>query len=272
MPNRIVPLAVAGALALLSGGIASPAMADAPCHTVSVTATADHLLHLPTHIAAGATRFRVSGASSEDNIQLARPKGSAGAQQLADDGNLLNTKGDASGIERDFTAVGGSSVGTSFWVRLHPGTYYAIDTDAEVATAASVVTIHVRGDAAAGRMPRATTTIAAIHDMDWAPRPTHIPSNGVLRFVNASTDYHFVELARLTSDHTTLAQLKAALASDDESIADGTYYDTGVLSPGLQQESTYNLPKGLYGLLCWWPDENGVPHALMGMVRLIRVG
>jgi hypothetical protein len=97
----------------------------------------------------------------------------------------------------------------------------------------------------------------------------------VLAFLNESTDYHFVQLQQVKSG-TTLAQVKAALRSNDQvgppPFALSGSYETGVVSPGHSQLSTYKLPKGLYALLCFWPDEHGVPHALMGMVRLIRVG
>jgi hypothetical protein len=271
MPIRIAPLAVAGALALTMIG-ASPAFAESPHHDVVVTATADHHLHLRTHLSAGVVEFHVRGSSGE-SLQLARPKHGAGAQQLVADGNLLNTKGDASALEHDFLAVGGVSTGHTLWVRLRPGTYYAIDTSSPTGSLDQVVTLHVRGYDPSERMARASATITAIHEMTWAKHPSWIPSHGVLRFVNASSDYHFVELAKLTRASTTLAQLKQGLQQQDRSLFDQSgLYDTGVLSPGMQQESTYRLPRGTYALLCWWPGTGGMPHALMGMVRIIHVG
>jgi hypothetical protein len=49
--------------------------------------------------------------------------------------------------------------------------------------------------------------------------------------------------------------------------------DSGVLSPGRVATFKYNLPKGNYALMCFWPDAEmgGTPHAFMGMLRGITV-
>ena len=49
--------------------------------------------------------------------------------------------------------------------------------------------------------------------------------------------------------------------------------DSGVVSPGHSATFKYNLPKGNYVLLCFWPDASmgGMPHAFMGMHRPITL-
>jgi hypothetical protein len=53
----------------------------------------------------------------------------------------------------------------------------------------------------------------------------------------------------------------------------GIGMDSGVLSPGHSATFKYNLPKGDYVMLCFWPDASmgGMPHAFMGMTRGITL-
>ena len=47
---------------------------------------------------------------------------------------------------------------------------------------------------------------------------------------------------------------------------------TLVLSPGHTVYWKHRLPAGKYVEACWWPsDEDGTPHALMGMWALTRL-
>ena len=49
--------------------------------------------------------------------------------------------------------------------------------------------------------------------------------------------------------------------------------DTGVVSPRHTFLWTYDLPKGKYLAQCFWPSKiDGTPHALMGMLKLLRLG
>lgn len=46
----------------------------------------------------------------------------------------------------------------------------------------------------------------------------------------------------------------------------------GVLSPGKHADITYNLPAGTYVLLCFVADDqSGIPHALMGMHKVVTL-
>jgi hypothetical protein len=252
---------------------AAPANAST-CATVQVDITSSGAVHMAHHIPAGYLKLDVDGPGGH-TLQLARPKHGASVGRLIADNTALSTTGKANGIERDFVAVGGSETGTDLWVRLPHGTYYAFDQAATTLTRSKVAVVHVGGSYVVADRPHVAAVITAVGEMSWAKRPKHIPSHGVMAFLNESSDYHFVDLQQI-KEGTTLAKVKAALASPNQQgapdFALGGSYSTGALSPSHTQLSTYKLPKGLYALLCFWPDENGVPHALMGMVRLIRVG
>jgi hypothetical protein len=49
--------------------------------------------------------------------------------------------------------------------------------------------------------------------------------------------------------------------------------ETGTLSPGRSMTVDYDLPAGQYVVLCFFPDPEmgGMPHALMGMLRMITL-
>jgi hypothetical protein len=47
---------------------------------------------------------------------------------------------------------------------------------------------------------------------------------------------------------------------------------TGVISPGRSQIVAVHLPPGKYLLACFWPDDRtGMPHAMMGMWKLVTL-
>jgi hypothetical protein len=267
-----VVLATTAALGL-SVATAGAANASTGSSTLHVTVSSTGTVSTAHHVHAGLVRFDLEGAAGQ-SVQIAKPKHGASVQTLLDDGMALNTKGDASGVERDFVALGGASVasGSDFWQVLHAGTYYLVDTAAQSLTASDVAVLHVTGTTSTRAVPESPNEIHAIKDMVWASHPASIRHEGLLRFDNDSTDYHFAELIQLKPGVTRAQILQVLQSNGDPSTIlqpNGADYSTGVLSPGTSQLSTYDLPKGHYGLLCFWPDENGVPHAVMGMVRTI---
>lgn len=277
MMRRSIPALVVSAAAVIGLVLGTAAPADAhphPSSTVHANITANGDLHIRHAIPAGFLKFDVDGAAGHA-LQLVQPKQHASPARVVDDLKALNATGKGTRFEHDFTAIGGSSTETDLWVRLHHGTYYAFDSSSPKITAKQIVVLHVGGGTVVAHRPHVGAVITAVGEMSWAKRPTHIPARGVLAFLNEATDYHFIVLQQLKRG-TTLAELKKALASTDQSkqpdfVLAGSY-STGILSPSHAQLSTYKLPKGLYALMCFWPDEHGVPHAVMGMVRLIRVG
>lgn len=272
--RRSIPtlmLSAAAAIGLLFAGAAPADASPSGCSTVQVDIASSGAIHMHHSLPAGYLEFDVDGAGGH-TLQLVRSKHHASVDQLVTDSNAFSSTGKATGLERDFTAVGGSLTQTDLWVRLPRGTYYAVDTQPTTLTKDHVVVLHVGGAWAVADRPHVGAAIAAVGDMQWAKSPKRIPSHGVMAFFNESTDYHFIVLLQVKPD-TTLAEVKAALMSPGQpSFALAGNYSTGVLSPGRSQLSTYSLPKGKYVLACFWPDEHGVPHAAMGMLRFIRVG
>lgn len=268
--RRSLSLLIASAAAVAMTVGAAGAADTSPRSTIQVDVSSTGHVRIAHSLPSGFLKLDVDGAAGQ-NIQIVRPRHGASVADLVRDGNAVNT-GDASGLERDFTAIGGSETGTDLFVHLSPGTYYLGSTAVPTLTAKLVTVVKVCGDRVAAKAPRITGHVTAVGEMSWAKRPRTIRHEGTLKFVNASSEWHFAELLQLKPG-VTYAQLKDVIENngDPSTISSPTaaVYDTGVISPHHAQLSTYDLPKGHYALVCWWPDANGVPHAVMGMFRLI---
>lgn len=274
MRSRLIAVLAATAALGLSVATVSAANATTASSTLHVTVSTAGTVSAPHHVHAGLVRFDLEGAAGHA-LQLARPKHGASAKTLVADLLLVETKGDPTSIERDFTALGGASVspGSDFWQVLHAGTYYLIDVADQNPSVSDVGVLHVSGHTDTRAVPRSPNEVRAVHDMDWASHPASVRAHGVLRFDNDATEWHVVWLYQVKPG-VTRDQILEVLQGGDAStilVANGGVYSTGVLSPGTSQLSTYDLPKGHYALLCFWPGKDGVPHAAMGMVRTIEL-
>jgi hypothetical protein len=274
MPSapRLLLIASVTVTALFAG--TSVASASVLCDRPTVTATigSTDSVALPTTIRPGRVHIRVEGAAGEE-LQIVKPRHGATRVDLAHDVAEIGD-GKPQDVERDFVELGGALTGASFIQTLDPGTYYALDSNSSTVTPAQITTLTVRGTWQDAAVPKITGSITAIKEMTWSNYPASIGPAGYLDFSNDSSGTHFVVLSQLQPG-TTPAQVNAELNSTSDpatSVFTGTETDSGVLSPGQRELLSYSLPKGLYAVLCFWPDdETGIPHSLMGMVRLITI-
>ena len=125
-------------------------------------------------------------------------------------------------------------------------------------------------------MPEADAKLKAVQDTTWAHKPESIPNKGMMRFKNAASQNHFIVMAKLKKG-MTYKDFKKWLAAAIEGPPGPSpvkfLMDSGVVSPGYSATFTYNLPKGNYVMLCFWPDAKmgGMPHVVMGMHRAITL-
>jgi hypothetical protein len=104
-----------------------------------------------------------------------------------------------------------------------------------------------------------------------------LPAKGTFKFKNADkTVPHFVILQQV-AEGTTTDQVLEALRSEQQGppppfILPGSL-ETGSISSGRSMTVNYDLPPGQYVIMCFFPDPNmgGMPHALMGMLRMIHL-
>lgn len=139
---------------------------------------------------------------------------------------------------------------------------------------------HAEFSAAAGRRspaPKHDAKVVSRTGPKWGGSSS-LPEKGTLLFKNAdSTVPHFV-LMQQVAEGTTVDQVMQALMSEEQGPPPEWFrpgsMETGSLSPGRSMTVNYKLPPGQYALMCFFPDPKmkGMPHALMGMIKMVTVG
>jgi hypothetical protein len=275
-------LAVIGAAILTSAGTAAPAQAAATTLPVAVSISAQRVVTMPTTIQPGVTTFSVTSAAKHgSSFQLVLPAVGYTAEAAASDIDKAFNAGKVKALkhfEANVTLLGGMHADTTtdtLIVDLDPGSYWALDTDTN--NPAKFFGFTVTGSDTGNVAPDAVT-IQAKKATTWAKNPASIPHKGLLRFKNAASNNHFLEMGKLKKGYTykDFKQWLARAENGDPGpspVNFGIGLDSGVLSPGHEAIFNYKLPKGDYVMLCFWPDASmgGLPHAFMGMHRLITL-
>jgi hypothetical protein len=158
---------------------------------------------------------------------------------------------------------------------LTAGKYYLIDIANPPSGPPAVTTLTVKPG---GRnieqdsdLVSQTTVSATSADRFVAPR--NWPHQGTTTFRNTSDTLHFMALAPV-KDGTTDRQIQKYFDSGSQNpppfAKAGPSIGIEVTSPGQVLQFTYNLPKGTYALLCFVADDQtGMPHAIMGMHKVV---
>lgn len=99
-----------------------------------------------------------------------------------------------------------------------------------------------------------------------------LPHNGTITFENKSTESpHFLVLQQV-KDGTTRKQVIAGLQSNGPGPFLQHEQDVDVVTNGHAINVHVQLPVGTYAEMCFFPDpQTGMPHALMGMVRIVHL-
>jgi|tagenome__1003787_1003787.scaffolds.fasta_scaffold20913254_1 hypothetical protein len=152
------------------------------------------------------------------------------------------------------------------------GTYYVVNLDAN-----NLTSFKAKGDKQKRSLPAKTGWINA------APGPNgtgnvfkagkHNAARGWMSTTNSAHEPHFVDLEQVKKG-TTDADVTAMFAGTGPPVfvPHGGAVDTGVISPGHTFLWTYGVPKGRYVAMCFWPSKtNGMPHALMGMHKVMNL-
>jgi hypothetical protein len=280
-------VALAASITLVAGGGlvgaagASSTTSRSQAAPVAVTIDSQRVLTMPATVQPGVNEFQVTSAKPS-SFQIVQPaEGYTPEQAAADVKNGLD-KGNVKAIkrfERNITLLGGGTSKpdspASVWVDLAVGTYWALDVNNGKASA--FVPFTVSGADTGATMPNGPK-LKAVKSTTWARKPASIPKKGLLTFKNFSDSNHFIVMAQMKPGKTIKdlrAWVRAAMKGEEGpppmNFRNGL--DSAVLSPGHTMAFNYSLPKGTYGVLCFWPDASmgGMPHAFMGMIRTIKL-
>lgn len=260
--------------------------------TIDVNVTTDGGFTLPKNVRAGFVTFKVS--SPEDTYhgwQIFQPKNGATVDQvvadLAEGVNAPTFEENAEGAEallHDATLIGGA-VTTPYapievTVPMETGTYYVFDiADIFNGVTPRVHTLRAVGHPNWKGLPRYSQVIQTVMEgMD--PRfiaPTDEHANGTYLVVNSPSDEIHEAVWRQVIPGTTDEYIQKYY----EAFLAGTPIDRPWLDSqhGLQAMSPdrfavihIDLPPGDYALICLVPsDESGIPHAYIGMHKVVTL-
>ena len=278
----VTSLALVAAATLTATVTAAPAQSAASTPPVPVNISDKRVVTMPTSVQPGVNTFKVTTANKHGSaFQLVQTAAGYTAADAARDIDKGLDGGNVQAIKRfeaNVTLFGGVAVNKDkagkLVVDLAAGDYWALDintNDPDKFFAFTVAGVDT-GDVA----PEADAKLKAVQDTTWAQNPETIPNKGMMRFKNAASQNHFIVMAKLKKGMTYKDFKKWLAAAMDGPPGPSPVkflMDSGVVSPGYSATFTYNLPKGNYVMLCFWPDAKmgGMPHALMGMHRAITL-
>lgn len=173
------------------------------------------------------------------------------------------------------TWFGGADKGGVWQVKLPPGNYYALGVQSTAMGMAKPAAFTVAGAERPGVVHATQATVRAVGPVGnnkWMF--TQVGSQPIqwLRFTNAAHELHFMDMTGIKPG-TTSAQVKAGIASGaPPKWAIGPDISFDVISPGVSVAIKTAVPAGTFLVVCFMPSEaDGMPHAMMGMYKIVDV-
>jgi hypothetical protein len=242
--------------------------------TVGATATVKKITLTRHTIPAGPIVFDINAADQHSHtLQVARLRNGYSLQQANKDLKKA-FRGDIQAIRTIDSKIvfrGGATAKPgkpgSFGVDLSAGKWFLLDQSGQ-----GLVPFTVKGQQGGATLPKAGSTITAFsYGFGWSGDTRR---SGLIHFVNRADQPHFLAMLHVASSVTdkTVRKYFKSGARGRPSWQLGGSTTSGVLSPGASEEMSTLLPAGKYLIACFWPDMNtGMPHAFMGMWKLITV-
>jgi hypothetical protein len=274
--GRRAALAAAGTVALTAASLVgvAGAQASSPARVPVVIAhVSGKSISLSTgrNVHAGRIIFRVVSRKGYHSLQVLRlHRGYTLAQAGADfakafQGNVAAVRR----IDNNITFRGGAQAHPGhpgrFGINLNAGRFVLVDQNSNAYTF-----IHVYG-----KTPQRATipnrSAITLFTYGFGNTPTVLPARGWTFVSDHSDQPHFLVMQHVKRN-TTAALVRRAFrpGARQPSFALRANTSTGVLSPNKGQAFYYHMPRGKYVLACFWPDDDtGMPHAFMGMWKLV---
>jgi hypothetical protein len=263
--------AVVGAVATVPSAAGAAGVAPVPVVPVHVT---NNGITVGAHnvITAGRTIFHVTTGKGVHQINIVKLKKGYSLPQFGQDiGKAFG--GDVKAINRvDRRTVlrGGTEAGPknpgAFSANLPAGNFYFIDVNTNKLAAVKVV-----GKATPRKAIPNGGTIG-LYTYGFVTNRPALPHAGWVHLVNNADQPHFVQFQKV-KESTTNAQVRKYFknhAQGQPSFGLRPNFGTGVMTQGQNSDVYLNLPAGKYLIACFWPDfRTGMPHALMGMWKLL---
>lgn len=293
--RQIIRFATAGLAACGLMALALPAIAGtdgAADHCVTVKGSGSSALLGSAKVKGGTVCFTVSstnpgtpGGGGGSSINMFRPNhGVSLATALSDfkdefSSDLATAAKGTRELNSDVSFYGLAAVvpghPETVTEHLRAGTYYLWDL-AQTASGGPLpapVTLTVKEGGESHSLHGSVSVSATSADRFTAPRTW--PHQGTYLFHNVADTIHFMAIIPVTHG-TTDEQIQAFFDSHATSpplfFAPGPSGGNEVVSPGRTIQVAYNLPKGTYVLMCFVADDmTGIPHALMGMHKVIKL-
>ena len=159
---------------------------------------------------------------------------------------------------------------------LRAGTYYLMDLGNTPSGAPATTKLTVRRHSGyrsrvLHRHARATVRVTSADRFRVRGR---MPAHGTIRVANVSDTLHFVAFQRVkrgTTDRQVQQYFDSNPSGPPPWGLQSPTMGTDVLTPGQSLKLTYRLHRGTYVLLCFVADDKtGMPHAFMGMHKVVR--
>ena len=273
--RAVLTAALAAGLTVTGAVTVGTAQAAAPAsNTIVVHVSNAHIRFSSGNtIRPGTYNFQVISADGKDHtLQIVRLHPGYGLQQAqADLGKAFG--GDTAAIRRIDSRItwrGGAEAHQKpgwFSTTLYSTRYVVLDQNSN-----ALRYLNVSGARRAGSAPAASGQITAYSYGFGATN--RLRANGWIRLYNQSDQPHFWVIQHVKQG-TTARQVRRLFASHSQQnppwlLKAST--DSGVVSPRYGQTMHLALPVGEYLVACFWPDDDtGMPHAFMGMWKLVQL-
>lgn len=265
-------------LAPTTAGASGAATASAPAAMPHLTAKATKRginVKGTDGLRAGRVRLTVKGPATVEFVGF--DEGYGPDEFVADVNKCPPDKCNVKALRRaidNTTIIGGTTAGDGTIVFPRAGTYAPFSVGERGVVVGR--SFRVSGPPRKTKAPRVDGSIIAKKGLVWGGASS-LPADGRLLFKNRRSAGvpHFVEMQQVVEGTTAdqvLESFQAGPAGPPPPFLEG-HLITGSLSAGQSMTVDYDLPPGHYAVMCFFPDPDtkGMPHAFMGMIRIIEL-